>query len=201
MNKQELPTVKAVLAYAEQLRGRAERDRLADPYADPYAPSVAAARKVYQAAAATVRRNDEAAGLERPAEEQNAEAATMAQAELASRVVLNERETRRQREETHRSERRHARRQRIDRANRQAAQAGLSLGTRLDRVIAGLGLLSEISCAPLDSDRITGSPDRSRPPSGPRSRDRYTHLLGDVQELVFRLEEELSQARRREIRE
>jgi hypothetical protein len=201
MTQTETMTVRAVLAYAEQLRSRAQREYTLDPYADPYAPSEAAARKVYQAAIATVRLNDRARGIERTERERVHEAAMTAQRELASRVVLQERETRHQRETAVRSEKRHARRQRLDRADHQAAIAQMSLGIRLDRVLQALDLLSEARTQALNEDRVTGSPDRGGLPAFPRPSDRYSALREAARDLVFHLEEELAHARRREIRE
>ena len=163
MSKPETPTVKAVLRYAEQLRERANRERLADPYADPYAPSEAAARKVFQSLAAQVRDRVTREGVEAEEHEVVGEAANAAIQELASRVVMRERETRMQREAAQRAERRHARRQRQARAEEQARLAGITLGDRLDRVMREIELLSEVRATALDADRITGSRERALP--------------------------------------
>jgi hypothetical protein len=200
VSKADQPTVRAVLKYAEQLRQRASRECLLDPYADPYAPSEAAARKVFQGLAAQIRRRAADAGIERPEEEIAGEAATAAIQELASRVVMRERETRHQREAAQRAERRHARRQRQARAEEQARLAGITLGDRLDRAMRDIEMLSEVRATALDADRITRSREQGLP-SLPRPADRYQTLLQDARELVFRLEEELDHARRRKLKE
>jgi hypothetical protein len=203
----ELATVRSVIAYAAQLRARAATARVeGDPYVEPYSPSEASARKVYQAEAALSRRLDSAARanedyVPRSIEELQDEAAKRAINILAGRVAMHERETRQHREQAERAERRHARRQRVDRAEMQAALAQLSLGKRLDDVLRELNNLSEAPTWDWQADRISGSPERSTPPASPLPPDRYSRLRDDARDLVFRLEEELSHVRRREIRE
>lgn len=198
----ELRTVRAVLAYAEQLRNRAQRERDLDPYADPYSPSEGAARKVYQAALALVRRNDQADRIERTDEERADVAAGVALRELAARVVLQERATKEANVVSDRAEKRHARRQRQERAERQAAMAGLSLGTRLDRAVNALALLSETPAQSFSEEGvITSTKERSGPPRQALPPDRYSTLLADARHLVHRLEEELDHARRRTLKE
>ena len=203
----ELATVRSVIAYAAQLRTRAATARVeGDPYVEPYSPSEASARKVYQSEAALSRRLDASARADvdyvpRSIEELQDEAARRAINILAGRAAMHEHETRLHRDRAERAERRHARRQRMDRAEEQAALAELSLGQRLDDVLRELNKLSEAPTQDWQADRISGSPDRSTAPASPLPLDRYSRLREDARDLVFRLEEELGHVRRREIRE
>jgi len=185
-------SVQDVLTYAETLRARRVRDLERDPWADPYAPSAAAARKVYQDALLHARRQ----GLPEP--ELPDHAAVAALRVLATRAVSREQEQREQRERASRAEARHARRQRHDHLEVATVRASLSLGARLDEALRGLLMVSE---APTQATgERPGSPsDRARPPGPTLPADRYSLLLREAERTVTRAEEELAHARRREI--
>lgn len=169
MPRPQSPTIKAVLVEAQRLRDRAEAIRRNDVWAKPYSPSDATARKLSQnlgpdAAIETMRRH--------------------------AADVDNE-----YREDQQRSERaakRHDRHLQIVEATRRHNLAGLSVGQRLDRALRGLGAATTVPAQRLDTDRVTGSREKSQPPKADQSdssRFRERALL-----LVMQAEDALDRA-------
>lgn len=166
-------TVAAVVKYARELRARRERARANDPYADPYAPSDDVARKLSQ--------------------QHGPEQAIV---EIARRVRAKELEAEEHTSRATESRLEH-RRQRLEAAGGdQAARDRLSLGQRLDTVLRGLGVISDVPAAHL-GERVTGSKEGSGVPRLPR--DRARRLVDEAEVIVEQLEGELDRARRRPV--
>lgn len=166
------PTVRAVVAYAEQLRAQADRKIAADPWADPYRPSEAAARKLAQRRTNERIRNlvaDHRAGAITDAtlEDQLAEAphvgAQAALDELAARAADQEAAERAQRERSERSLKRLQRHRAQDYRDQAARQRGFSPGQRLDHALAQLAVVSDLPASRLDGDRVHGGDTRPIP--------------------------------------
>jgi hypothetical protein len=175
--KAEQITVKAVLVYARTLRERASRARVADPYAEPYEISDAAARKVSQqlgpeGALTEIARRSKAHELRRS--EAGARASHAAVEHRAHQLAVK--------------------------GEREALAAARSLGQRLDAALHGLGLLSEAPTARLDGDRVSGSQASDRVFVGRRRLERDV-LVADVEHLVRRAERLLESSRRRLVEE
>lgn len=126
-------TVKAVIAYAQQLRREGEQRARADVWAKPYMPSDAAARKLSQRL-----------GPDGAISHMRARAAGQIRVE------------REEREEAERREARHARRQRQARRDLEARRSGLTVGQRIDHALAQLVTVSNVTAARLDGDRVRG---------------------------------------------
>jgi hypothetical protein len=170
-------TVKAVLRYAETLRERAARARAADPYADPYEPSLGHARNLCT---------------------QHGPAGALR--ELASRARAHEL---RQQEGAARAARAHSElvaHQLVGAGERDAERAHMTLGERLDAALVGLELLSQTAAAPLDSDVISSSKPGHVVLLGRLDLDRE-RLEGDVRGLVARAERMVESTRRRLLEE
>ena len=133
MNADKITTA-AVVAYARQLRARAEKE--ADPYYKPYAPSDEAARKMVQ------RHHGDA---------------SEALKTMKARAALDRREHDEKETEAKRSEDRHRRRQQQDERDKQAKLAGVTKGQRIDTVRAQATVLAAASAASTDSGRISSS--------------------------------------------
>lgn len=174
------PTVKAVLAYAQQLRDQAERYARRHPgEGDLYAPSEAAARKVSQQL-----------GPEQALHELRVRA-------RAREMQLEEQQARakaaRREHHVHQSAAQRVRRE-------LAAVSSVTLGQRLDAALRGLDVLSETPAVRLDAEPVSGS----KPGSGglPMRRQRERDVLAeDAQRIVARLERELDWSRRRLVEE
>ena len=127
MSKQttaEQPTIKAVLAYAQTLRQRGESQRARDPWAKPYEPSEATARKLCT-------------------QHGPAEALQI----LAGRAASAEREYREEAEIARFSLERHKRRvQKTDRDREQQRQE-LTVGQRLDKALAAFSVIPAVGAA------------------------------------------------------
>lgn len=165
-------TVKAVLAYAGQLRDRADAAQLLDPHVELYRPSNDAARKVSQQFG--------------PAEALRVLARRAREAELRSE------------EANERAKQGHLRlvsHQLAAAGARDAELAQLSLGQRLDVALLGLSTTSEVSAVRLDSEPVSGSRGGSALPF--RRRREVELLEGDAVHLVERCERELARSRRR----
>lgn len=162
------PTVKAVVAYAEQLRIQADRKVAADPWADPYRPSEAAARKLAQRRTnerireitAMHLTDDERELLLGDAPHFGAQAALD---ELAARAAEQEAAERAQRERSERSLKRLQRHRAQDHRDQAARQRGLSPGQRLDHALARLAVVSDLPASRLDGDRVHGGDIRPIP--------------------------------------
>jgi hypothetical protein len=170
-------SVKAVVRYAQTLRERAARARVADPYADPYEPSLGHARNLctQHGPAEALRRLAAAARTHELRHQEGAERAARAAAELAAHQL-------------------------IQAGERDAQLAQLSLGQRLDVALLGLGMLSETSAAPMDGDRISGQKPGHVVLAGRLSMERE-RLLADVAGLVARVERAAESGRRRLVEE
>lgn len=170
-----------MLAYAAQLRERAEQARVRDPNADLYAPTKDAASRLCSEMTGRVGKEDGPAA---------------AIVELARRARL--RELKVEEEGAHASARRSAHRLHLLRSagEREADVSRLSLGERLDMALMGLGLVSEASAARAfdEQDRVTGS--KSAGSGLPRVDDRHGDLEVQVLRLVERAEREAQRARR-----
>lgn len=168
MSEKSQITVKAVLAEAQRLRERAERIRRNDPWAKPYDPSDAVARKLSQQH-----------GPQHAIEVMNTRAADV------------DEEYRLQCERSERAARRHRRHLDLVESARRAKLSGLSIGQRLDRALRGLGAATSVPAAALDAPKVHGgTPDRSpRPVESDSDRFRNRGLL-----LVKQAEDALERA-------
>lgn len=172
-SKHEDATVQAVLMYARELRGKADHAKLKDPHVELYRPSNDAARKVSQQYG-PARALQILAIRARQAEVRYLE--ENARADTARSKLINH--------------------QLIVAGEREADLVRLTLGQRLDTALLGLGVLSDVSAARLDGDRVTGSKSESGLPSRRRDKQR-DDLLFDARRAVERLERELEMSRRR----
>lgn len=154
MKRESETTLNAVLAYARQLAANADRAMAGDPYAKPYRPSEAAAKRCYYLHLAEVRRRDadHMGGLspelvEIVEAQQIAEAATSALQSLAGRARKQEREKAEDDETSKRSLARLQRRRREAERDRDQSRQGLSIGQRLDRALARFSAVSSVGAA------------------------------------------------------
>jgi hypothetical protein len=155
----ERATLKAVIAYSEQLSMRAHRQMAGDPYAKPYYPTTAAARKVYHDHLAGIRRgdtDDTEADLEET--EQEHLAAERALATLRMRVVLRERESDGEIKEADRALKRLQKNKRRAELDRDAQRAGMSVGQRIDRALNALACVAAPGAAQIGSSTGAGDP-------------------------------------------
>jgi hypothetical protein len=169
-------TVAAVLKYARELRERASRARVRDPYAKPY-EITDAARKVSQ-------QFGPAKALE-----------VIATRARSHELRIHEGEAR--------AVRAHSELvavQMVAKGERTAEQAAASLGERLDVALLAIGMCSETPAARLDGDRITGSKTPDRVWTGRRRLERDA-ILGDAEHLVRRAERLVESTRRRMVEE
>lgn len=189
------PTVRAVVEYATKLRAEAERQMRADPYARPYYPTTAAARKLYQRMV-----NDELGKLgPHPTAEEidqaQGRAGQRALEHLARKAVERQREHREEENAAAAARKRLVRRQREAQRDREAMRMGLTLGQRLDQALAKLGAIPAPAGTGFDG-RVAGSDthDPLRFPGDPAARAR-----AKAREAVRFAEEELEDARRRRL--
>jgi hypothetical protein len=169
----DTPTVKAVLAYAAQLRERADAAQAHDPHCELYRPSNDAARKVSQQFGpeqALVKLAERARRSELRFEEANATAdAGRDRLQRLQLVVAGERGVDRER---------------------------LTLGQRLDAALLQLAVQSDVSAVQLDADPVSGGKPSGGAPKSRRDRQRDDAIF-DARRAVERLEREADQTRRR----
>lgn len=165
-------TASAVAVYAEALRTTADRRRAEDPYADGYRPSRAFA---FQLAA------ELGPG---PAID-----------ELRRRAVAFDADRREQDTQADRARKRHDRRRRQASAELRDQRSRVSLGKRLDDVLAALLTVSEAPSQRIEEDPVSGRPDSAPGPMW--NGDRHGEARRRARELVASLEDELESARRR----
>lgn len=177
MAKAEQITVKAVIRYAQTLRERASRARVADPYADPYEPSDKTARNL--------------SGQLGP---------EGALTELARRATAHELRLAESGARASHAAAEHRALQLIVRGERTAHEAVLSLGVRLDAALLAVGMFSETPAARLDGDRVKGSRTADRVWTGRRRLERDS-LVADAEHLVKRAERLVESTRRRMVEE
>lgn len=169
-------TVKTVVNYAATLRDRADAAKAGDPHVELYRPSSDTARKLCS--------------------QLGPDGAMSKLAERARRAELRHEEE----ESWAASGRERHRELHLVVAGETAAERGrLTLGQRLDVAFLGLGGLSEVSAARLDSDLITGSGGGGGVPF--RQRREVENLLADAEHLVAKAERELASSRRRVVEE
>lgn len=148
----EAATVRAAVAYANQLRLKGDIEAARDPYASPYRPTEASARKL------CARKANEAV-LELPAdatpeqvEQARATGPARAIAYMAMRAKQHATDRAEQDEISHRAEQRLKRRQEQHRKHRDQERAHLSPGKRIDDAIARLSLVASPAAAKLGRD-------------------------------------------------
>lgn len=159
-------TVKAVIAYAEQLRARAHRIRASDPYLEhnttyPYGPTDGAARREYtrQLVAIQNRDHDQLAtvtDVDAFLERQRAEAAERAISELRDRWQRREAAWKQDEQTADRSLARLRRRREAAQRDTDAQRAGLTLGQRLDAALAEASVVAAPGASQLNGDRVHG---------------------------------------------
>jgi hypothetical protein len=167
------PTVRAVVAYAEQLRDQAEKLMRADAFARPYYPTSASARRLSQRLgpeAALVRLRELALRHERRDRERDAE----------SVVSLGRLRDRRANADSRRSR----------------ALAGMRPGERVDRALAELATISAAPAAGIGGDVVHGGEGDHEPrwPGDPSAKARRIAL-----DAARAVEGELEAARRRDL--
>lgn len=133
-------TVKAVLAYAAQLRREAEREIALDPFASPYAPTDASARK------ACSRLGPEAAIDS-----------------MRKRAAMHKYDARQHAVIADRSENVHKGRQRKHRETREKQRAHLTPGRRIDNAIARMSMVASSSGAQIGQSVHGGTPSHIPP--------------------------------------
>lgn len=172
-SRNEDATVAAVLAYARELRDRADSATLRDPHVEPYRPSNDAARKVSQqygpAHALQI-----LATRARLAEVRHME--DSARADAARSKLVNH--------------------QLKVAGEREADRSRLTLGQRLDAALLGLGVLSDVSAVRLDSEPVSGGKPEGGPPRSRRDKQ-LDDAVFDARRATERLERELEMSRRR----
>lgn len=166
-------TVRGVLAYAAQLRQRADTAKLKDPHVELYRPSNDAARKVSQ-------------------EHGPAEALRI----LATRARTAELRNEEADERGHESRARLVTHQLVARGERDVERARLTLGARLDAAMQVINLVSDVSAVQFDADRVSHGGAESAAPKSRRDRQRDDAVY-DVRRAVERLEREAESTRRR----
>jgi hypothetical protein len=207
MTEPAKPTVKAVVAYAEQLRAEADRAALRDPYLDPYRPTEAAARKLAQRF--THQRLREIEALHVTDEERNDlidqaphVGAQRALDDLKRRAAEQQHKAREDRERSDRALKRLRRHRQQDARDQAARRQGLSPGQRIDRVIRQLGVTSDVPAVRLDGDRVHGG-DGPQLPVGPdgsaRLDDHFTLARRRALALADDLEQLLDRDQRRDL--
>jgi len=169
------PTVAAVVAYAAKLRGVADHQTAADPYAHPYRPSEAAARKLSQ-------RLGPDGALEH-----------LARQALKARTVQAEQETL-----ASRAQGRHERHRKQSDRDADRERQGLSLGRRLDMALASLQVISSAPVGKPTGDTVHGGERDTRPP---RSDDPGRRASQTATLAVRTVERELDLARRRQLQQ
>lgn len=141
-------TYKAVAAYVAQLAVRGELARARDPYATPYEPTDAAAKRVYHFHLADIRGRDDANPDFEPDETtQVAEACQLTIQTLAGRVREKERDHQEDELASKRALERHQRRQRQSERDRTARRLALSPGQRLDRALGAFSTVSAVGAS------------------------------------------------------
>ena len=166
-------TVKAVVRYATTLRERAARARVADPYAEPYEPTLGHARNLCTQLG--------------PAK---------ALQELARRARAHELRQQEGQERAARAASELAAHQLVAAGEREAQLSQLSLGQRLDVAFIGLGVLSQTAAAQIDGDPVTSSKAGHVVLAGRRDLE-VERLHDDALHLVQRIERVLESTRRR----
>lgn len=199
------PTLQAVVAYADQLRDRA--DRILDPgkpgydcYAKPYYPTTAAARKVYHDHLAQITRRDyDMLGAdpdyEIDADSQKHEAAELAMATLAARAAMRERERTQDDQTANHSLKRLTRQRQRHKRDLEAQRLELTPGQRLDRALAGFATIAAPGAAQIGGDTPAGDP-RSMPAHHGDPGGEAAYL---ARKAIQQIEELLDQARARDL--
>jgi hypothetical protein len=136
-------TLNAVIEYARTLNLRADLAAARDPYADPYRPTEAAAKRVFYHHLAAIRD----AESEQDEVTQRSEAAKLALNTIAGRARDKEREHQENELVSKRSLERHQRRQREAARDRDARRRGLTAGQRLDRALAQFSVIGSVGAA------------------------------------------------------
>lgn len=165
------PTVKAVLAEAQRLRERAERELAADPYAKPYSPSDRLAYSL------TAQHGPEGALRE-----------------LQRRAVEAAARYREQTEISERARKRLDRQHRVAEAGRRQRLSGMTLGQRLDEALAALSTASEVGAAGFEAPVSHGKSDGGSPG---QAEGRALYLRERALLLVTQIEDEVPRGRRR----
>lgn len=168
-------TARAVVQYAETLRATADRREASDPFARGYRPSQALAYKL-------------AAQL----------GPALALDELRRRAVAFDLDVRAERELAERAEARLSRRRRQEDAERRERLSRVSLGRRLDDVLAALKTVAEAPTPRLDGDPVSGGESERIGPWA--AEDVHGDAHGRARRLVTDLEDQLESARRRPVR-
>lgn len=140
-------TLNAVLEYARTLNLRADIAVARDPYADPYRPTEAAARRVFYTHYATVRARDELSATEVDEIAQRSDAAQLALQTLAGRTREKERAKQQDDQTSKRALERHQRRQREAARDRDQRRRGLTIGQRLDEALARFSVIPSVGAA------------------------------------------------------
>jgi hypothetical protein len=162
---QQQPTIKAVLAYAQTLRQRAETQKVRDPWAKPYEPSEAVARKL-----CVQHGPEDALQL------------------LAGRAAAAEREYRQEAEIAKFSLERHKRRtQKADR-DREKERLSLTAGQRIDRALAAFSVIPAASAAHIGWSTKTSDKPSLKNHGDPSSEAKYVALKAarEVENLLDR---------------
>lgn len=132
------PTVKAVVLYAAQLRLEAEREIISDPYACPYRPTEAAARKLSN------RLGPEAA-IDH----------------LRKRAAMHGRKVREEQAVAHKSLTVHKARQANHRTATQKRRDKMSPGVRIDAAVARLSVIAAPASSAIGQSVHGGTPDHA----------------------------------------
>lgn len=181
-------TLNAVLEYARQLNLRADVATARDPYADPYRPTEAAAKRVFYHHFAEVRRRDAAdPEIETPDEiAQRAEASHLALGTLAGRAWEKQCAKQEADQVSKRSLERLQRRQRDTDRDRDQRRRGLTIGQRLDEALAAFSVVSSVNAAQVGWS--TPGVDRPVPTSsgdaGGEARDVALRAVREVESLL-----------------
>ncbi len=213
------PTVRAVVAYAEQLREEAVRRAAKDPWTEPYRPTEAAARKLTQRLTnqriADLARRFDAGEFTTPTGDLDHDTynelvddaphhgAAAAIAELTRRAAEQLGAERAARERSERAALRLRKHHDQDARDQAARRKGMSPGQRIDIALANLHCVTDVSASRLDGDRVSGSTEQPLPVDS----DGYAHLEDaftiarrKVLALADELEQLLDGERRRNVR-
>jgi hypothetical protein len=167
ITKNQKITVKAVVAYAAKLRDDADREELSDPYASPFRPSEAAARRM------SARLGPDSA-LDN----------------LRRRAAMHKRDVREYAEVAAKSMNVHKARQRKYREARNKRRDHLTAGARIDGAIARLALIAAPSSSSLGQTVSGGTPDHS-PQFCIDSAEKARRIAMNAVQVIEDLEDEL----------
>jgi hypothetical protein len=195
-------TVASVIAYADQIRRRAEAmwnpdSPTYDPNAKPPYPTTAAVRQLCTRMAHRALNELAPNATDDDKETAWRRGPELAMAELARRVSEWDRQRQQDDHNAKQSRQNLWRVQRRAERDREAQRAGLTLGQRIDQALATLTTIPAPAAAALNTDRVHGGHDQSPVPRFPG--DPAARARAIARDTVRQLEDEVENAKRRRV--